>query len=187
MVRWEPDSAGRLEQAAWSLFDEQGYEATTVADIAERAGLTKRTFFRHYADKREVLFGGSPVLRDLLVAALAGTSETLEPFDAVIEATAAAGAFFNDERRDYAAKRLRLVDAHTDLMERELVKLAALTDDLAAVLRDRGVEEPAASLSADAGITVFKHAFGRWTAAGGDFGTLVRATADELRAVTLRP
>ncbi|MFD9129671.1 TetR/AcrR family transcriptional regulator, partial [Kitasatospora sp. NPDC059571] len=83
MGRWEPNARGRLAEAALGLYGERGYEQTTVAEIAERAGLTERTFFRHYADKREVLFDGSGVLQELFAAAVAGAPESAAPIDAV--------------------------------------------------------------------------------------------------------
>ena len=92
MGRWEPNARGRLEQAAMELFIERGFEQTTVAEIAERAGLTERTFFRHFADKREVLFWGQGALQDLLVSAVAGAPDSAAPIDAVAAALEAAGA-----------------------------------------------------------------------------------------------
>ncbi len=92
MARWEPDSRGRLEQAALALYGERGFENTTVAEIAERAGLTERTFFRHFADKREVLFGGAGTLQELLVNGVAGAPASATPIDAVVAALEAAGA-----------------------------------------------------------------------------------------------
>src|ERR1700686_1517258 len=92
MVRWEPDSRGRLEQAALALYGERGFENTTVAEIAERAGLTERTFFRHFADKREVLFGGARMLQELLVSAVASAPDSAAPIDAVLAALESAGA-----------------------------------------------------------------------------------------------
>src|SRR3954447_15369703 len=91
MVRWEPNARGRLEQAAFALYGERGFENTTVAEIAERAGLTERTFFRHYADKREVLFAGSDALQELLVTTVAETGADVAPIDAVAAAIEAAG------------------------------------------------------------------------------------------------
>ncbi|MFJ2953336.1 TetR/AcrR family transcriptional regulator [Streptomyces sp. NBC_00669] len=162
MGRWEPDARGRLGKAALELFDERGYEQTTVAEIANRAGLTERTFFRHYADKREVLFAGSAALQDLIVGAVAGTPEGTAPIDAIAAGLdAAADQIFRGAHR-HARRRQALVSAHTDLQERELVKLAALSSALTRTLRGRGVTEPAASLAAEAGTAVFRVAFERW-------------------------
>ncbi|MEU5235044.1 helix-turn-helix domain-containing protein, partial [Streptomyces anulatus] len=94
MGRWEPDARERLVRAALDLFSEQGYENTAVAQIAERAGLTKSTFFRHFRDKREVLFGGQDVLAELMTGAISGAPEEAGPLEAVeaaLEATARGG------------------------------------------------------------------------------------------------
>src|SRR6516225_9018777 len=101
MSRWEPGARGRLEQAAMELFLERGFEQTTVTEIAGRAGLTQRTFFRHFADKREVLFGGSGALQELLVSTLASAPESAAPIDAVAAALEAAAAGLQ-ERREYS-------------------------------------------------------------------------------------
>ena len=185
MARWEPDSRGRLEQAALALYGERGFENTTVAEIAERAGLTERTFFRHFADKREVLFGGAGMLQELLVSTVAGVPEGTAPIDAVIAAIEAAGTVLQ-ERRAYARQRQAVIAANAELRERELIKLATLAAALADALRRRGVGEPAASLTAEAGIAVFRVAFERWVEepSRSDLPRLVRESLDELRAVT---
>src|SRR5580698_1856641 len=91
MGRWEPNARGRLEQAALALYGERGFEQTTVAEIAQRAGLTERTFFRHFADKREVLFWGAGALQDLFVTAVASAPESAAPIDAIAAAVEVAG------------------------------------------------------------------------------------------------
>ena len=185
MARWEPDSRGRLEQAALALFGERGFENTTVAEIAERAGLTERTFFRHFADKREVLFGGAAMLEELLVSSVAGAADSAAPIDAVVAALEAAGALLQ-ERRAFAGQRQMVIAANAELRERELIKLASLASALADALRRRGVSDPAASLTAEAGIAVFKVAFERWLDEGNqkDLSRLIRESLDELKAVT---
>ncbi len=184
-MRWEPNARGRLEQAALELYGERGFEQTTVAEIAERAGLTERTFFRHFADKREVLFSGANALQELLVNAVAGALDTGAPIDAVATGLEAAGAVLQ-ERREFARQRQRIIVANTELQERELIKLASLASAVADTLRRSGVTEPAASLTAEAGIAVFKVAFERWTdeAKHQDLPQLIRESLDELRAVT---
>src|ERR1700729_2137088 len=161
MSRWQPNARGRLEQAAYELFLDQGYERTTVADIAKRAGLTERTFFRHYADKREVLFGGSATLHDELLRALDEAPPTLPTIEAVRIAVEAIAAFMHG-RRALSRERQRIVVAHADLQERELNKRATLTSALAQGLQRRGVPEPSASLAAEMGIGVFFVGFVRW-------------------------
>jgi AcrR family transcriptional regulator len=185
MGRWEPNARGRLEQAALELYVERGYEQTTVAEIAERAGLTERTFFRHFADKREVLFAGAGALQELLVTAVAGAPDAVAPLEAVAAALEAAGALLQ-ERREYSRRRQSVIDANPALQERELIKLAALASALASALRRRGVTGPAASLTAEAGIAVFKIAFERWISETGqsDLPRLIRESLDELRTVT---
>lgn len=185
MGRWEPNARGRLEQTALELYVERGYEQTTVAEIAERAGLTERTFFRHFADKREVLFAGAGTLQDLLVTAVADAPDAVAPLEAVAAALEAAGALLQ-ERREYSRRRQSVIDANPALQERELIKLAALASALAGALRRRGVTGPAASLTAEAGIAVFKIAFERWISETGqsDLPRLIRESLDELRTVT---
>jgi AcrR family transcriptional regulator len=185
MVRWEPDSRARLEQAALALFAERGFEGTTVAEIAARAGLTERTFFRHFADKREVLFDGAGTLQQLLVDTVAGAPESLTPIEAVAAAVEAAGAHLQ-ERREFARRRQAIIAANTELRERELIKLASLSAALADTLRARGVEEPDASLTAEAGIAVFKVAFQRWVEQPDerDLPDLIRDSLDHLQTVT---
>ena len=185
MGRWEPNARGRLEQAALELYVERGFEQTTVAEIAQRAGLTERTFFRHFADKREVLFQGAASLQELLVNAVAGTPGSSAPIDAIAAALAAAGAVLG-ERRESARQRQTVIAANPELRERELIKLASLATALANALRARGVRDPTAGLAAEAGIAVFKIAFERWVEESNqrDLPLLMRESLDELRAVT---
>ncbi|HEY3585499.1 MAG TPA: TetR family transcriptional regulator [Myxococcaceae bacterium] len=185
MTRWEPDSRGRLEQAALALFGERGFENTTVAEIAARAGLTERTFFRYFADKREVLFGGAGTLQDLLVSSVASAPESATPMEAVAAALEAAGALLQ-ERREFARQRQAVITANNELRERELIKLASLASALAGALRQRGATDPAAALTAEAGVAVFKVAFERWVSERDqrDLPQLIRESLDELKAMT---
>jgi AcrR family transcriptional regulator len=185
MGRWEPNARGRLERAALELYIERGFEQTTVTEIALRAGLTQRTFFRHFADKREVLFAGAHSLQELIVSTLASAPDSAAPIDAVSAALQAAGAAIQ-EGGDRARRRQAVIAANTELQERELIKLASLAAAIAGALRQRGVPEPAASLTAEAGIAVFKIAFGRWISQSGqqDLPEIIREALDELKAVT---
>ena len=188
MSRWEPDARGRLERAALERYRERGFEHSTVAEIAKRAGLTERTFFRYFADKREVLFAGAGQLQDFLVSALASTPESAAPIDAIAAALQAAAAVLQ-ERGEYAGQRQTVIASHAELRERELIKLASLAAALAATLRQRGVAEPAASLAAEAGIAVFRIAFERWAShpsqpSQAGLAQLIRESLDELKAVT---
>ena len=161
MARWKPDAAGRLVAAAITLFDRQGYEATTVAEIAAAAGLTTRTFFRYFADKREVRFLGSADLQESWVAAVGGAPAPAGAMEAVDLGLEAVTGFFHD-RHQYARLRARIVAANPELQERELIKLARLGSALAAALQARGVPQPQAELAAQTGVTVFHAAFARW-------------------------
>lgn len=145
------------------LFADRGYDDTTVADIAERAGLTKRTFFRHFADKREVLFGGGAILQDAMTAAVAGAPADATPLEAIALALAA-GADLVGGDIGHTRARQAIITAHPELQERELIKMARISAALAAELRARGVEPTAASLAAEAGIAAFRVGFERWVA-----------------------
>ena len=185
MGRWEPDARGRLLKAAMELYGERGFEQTTVAEIAGRAGLTERTFFRHFADKREVLFAGARALEDLLVSAVAKAADGLAPIEAAAAGIEAAGAAIQ-EGGELPRQRQMIIAASAELQERELIKLASLAAALADALRQRGVGEPAASLAAEASIAVFRIAFERWINQTGqqDLSQLIRESLDELIAVT---
>jgi AcrR family transcriptional regulator len=185
MGRWEPNARGRLEQAAMELYIERGFEQTTVAEIAKRAGLTERTFFRHFADKREVLFWGAASLQELLVSTVSSAPATVAPIDAVAAALEAAGDVLQ-ERREAARKRQAIIAANAELQERELIKLASLASAIAQALRERGVGEPAASLAAEAGIAVFRVAFELWIAETNrlTLSRVIRESFDELKTVS---
>jgi AcrR family transcriptional regulator len=184
MGRWEPDGRGRLERAALELYVERGYDNTTVAEIAERAGLTERTFFRHFADKREVLFSGAALLEELLVGEVDAAPASSSPIDAVAVAIEAAGALLQ-ERREAARLRQTVIAANAELRERELIKMASLASALTGALRERGVKDPDATMAAEAGVTVFRVAFERWIGqAKGNLPRLIRESFAELKAVT---
>lgn len=166
MGRWEPNARGRLEKAALELYDERGFDATTVAEIAARAGLTERTFFRHFADKREVLFGGSAALGEHLAQGTLDAPARLGPVEAIAHSlTEMAEGVFVGERLPLARRRAAIIAAHPDLRERELVKMASYSAALAKAVRQRGVPEPLAALAAEAGIAIFKVSFERWLGA----------------------
>ena len=185
MGRWEPNARGRLEQAAAELFEERGYARTTVEDIAARAGLTERTFFRYYADKREVLFSGTGALQELIADAIADAPEAAAPLDAVAAGLERVAAIL-EPRREFARKRQALIAAHADLQERESIKLRSLASTAADALRKRGVGERTATLTSEAGMVILKVAYQRWI----DDPKLqalsrhVQASLDELKALT---
>lgn len=185
MGRWEPNARGRLVEAAFALYGEHGFEQTTVAEIAKRAGLTERTFFRHFADKREVLFAGADALRELMLSTVAQAPESLAPIDAAVGGLEAAGALIQ-EGGELPRQRQAIIDASPELQERELIKLATLASALTDALRLRGVEDPAASLAAETGIAVFKIAFDRWINGSDppDLPLAIRESFDQLKTVT---
>jgi AcrR family transcriptional regulator len=185
MSRWQPNARGRLELAALELYTERGFDQTTVAEIAERAGLTERTFFRHFADKRDVLFGGQEALIELVTTHIAAAPDSASPIDTVGEALRAVGEMFT-ARHDHARRRQAVIDANPGLRERELIKLALLSSAIADGLSRRGVAPPAAKLTAETAVAVFKVAFERWISAGTD-ENLTRIIGDslgELKALT---
>lgn len=184
MGRWAPNARGRLAAAALTLYAEQGFEQTTVAEIATRAGLSERTFFRHFADKREVLFYGMEIARDLLARAIADAPASAAPIDAVGSALEAVSAMIQ-ENPERARQRDAIVSSNPELRERELIKLATFASAVAGALRDRGIPEPAASLTAEMGVAVFKVAFARWVSEPGqpDLTKIFRESMQELRGV----
>jgi AcrR family transcriptional regulator len=171
-------------QAAFALYGERGFEQTTVAEIAQRAGLTERTFFRHFADKREVLFSGADALQELLVSTVMQAPASAAPIEAAAAGLEAAAAAIQ-EGGDLPRQRQAIIAASAELQERELIKLASLASALAEALRRRGIKDPAASLTAEAGIAVFRIAFERWVIDTGtqDFPQLIRESLEELKAV----
>jgi AcrR family transcriptional regulator len=184
MGRWEPNSRGRLAQAALALYAEQGFEQTTVAEIAGAAGLTERSFFRHFADKREPLFAGMDSVRDLVVGVIADVPSSAGPVEAV-EAALQAVAAMVEETPEFARTRNSVVSANAELRERELIKLAEIATAMAGALRDRGVRKPVASLVAEMGIVIYRVAFARWIGDPGepDLRQSLRDCTAELRNV----
>ena len=185
MGRWQPEAQRRLTEAALTLYLERGFEQTTVAEIARAAGLTERTFFRYFADKREVLFSGAGDLQELMVATVAQAPDSDAPIAVIARAIEAAGGVFQS-RREGAVLRQRVIAANQELQERELIKLSLLASAMAKALRARGVSEPSASLCAEAGIAVLKIAFDQWIndPTPRDLPGLMRELFEELNVVT---
>src|ERR1700744_2452018 len=161
MSRWQPDARSRLQESALILYGERGYDETTVADIAERAGLTKRTFFRYFADKREVLFWGSELLEQQMVAAIEAAPEGTSVLGLIGAALDAAAVRF-EEVRDYAGLRHRIIISSPELQERELIKGASLSAAMARALGARGIDDTAAALAARTAATVMHLTFEQW-------------------------
>lgn len=187
MGRWEPDSRGRLQEAALELYSEHGFDQTTAAQIAARAGLTERTFFRHFADKREVLFAGFAFLREQLVRGVEDAPQGLGALAAVGHGLQAAASLLGQSRRDLSAKRQAVIAANPELRERELSKLADYAATMAEALRRRGVADPHATLAAEAGMTVLRVAIEEWANDDREreLTALVEENLAQLRAVAI--
>ncbi len=188
MARWEPNAVGRLTEAAMALFTERGYSQTTVGDIAVRAGLTERTFFNHFSDKREVLFAGSELFTQLIVDGVRAAPRSAKPLDAVLAAYEATDAFF-EGRRPFARQRYALISAHPELQERELVKMLSVAAAVAEVLEQRGVSKAAASLASELGSAILRVGFDQWCKDAKDRSLVfhLRAARRQLEAVVGRP
>jgi AcrR family transcriptional regulator len=186
MGRWKPDGRGRLQEAALALYSERGFDQATAAQIAERAGLTERTFFRHFADKREVLFAGSALLQERIVAGVTDAPAANGPLEAVAQGLDAAATMLGEFRRDLTRQRQAVIAANPELRERELTKLADYATAVAAALLQRGANEPQATLAAEAGMTVLRVALQQWASTHDDrdLNSIMRDSLAELRAVT---
>jgi AcrR family transcriptional regulator len=184
MARWEPNAPLRLVHAAVDLFAEQGYDATTVNEIADRAGLTKTTFFRHFPDKREVLFAGQDIHARLLTEGAVAAPGPATPLEAVRAALDALTATFTNDRREFSAKLRPVIAGNSELQERSALKRAKLAEAVTNALHERGIAEPAASLAAELGIRAFHDAYDQWADPANQqtLTELTRLTFDDLRA-----
>lgn len=183
MARWQPNAVERLVAAALDLFAERGYENTTVIEIAERAGLTKSTFFRHFQDKREVLFGGE-TMSGLLADGIAAAPVAAAPLEAVAHAMDAVGRdAFTPARREFTARRRAVIAANPELQEREALKGLRLTAAMAGALKRRGVPDLTAYVAAELGALAMTIAYERWSdpANSDDFPGIARRTLDDVR------
>ncbi len=186
MARWQPNASERLVLAALDLFAERGYENTTVIEIAERAGLTKSTFFRHFADKREVLFGGETMTR-LLAGGIAAAPATATPLEAIGHALDVVGReAFRPGLREFSARRRAVIAANPELQEREALKGLALVVSMTGALKQRGVPDLIARVAAELGALTLKIAYERWSDVtdGDEFSEVARRTLSELQAAT---
>jgi AcrR family transcriptional regulator len=180
MPRWAPNTQERLVQAALDLYTEQGYERTTVPEIADRVGVTSRTYFRHFPDKREVLFASGNAIREAIVAATTEALESQPPYEAVLTGVAAGRDVF--QSREFAQRREAVIATSEELQERELIKLASISAALRTLLVDAGCDDATARMTADAGVAVFVEATRRWQAGDdGPFEELVDDAAQLLR------
>jgi AcrR family transcriptional regulator len=171
MARWEPGAPQRLVVAAVDLFTEQGYDATTVAQIVERAGVTKSTFFRHFADKREVLVAGQEALSTLLAEGITAAPQDAAPLEAVAAGLERASSIMGPANRELGPRLKAAVAASTELQERDALKsvgmAAAMTDALVA----RGVADAVAHLAGELGVLAFKRGYATWSESDRDDGT----------------
>ena len=167
MPRWEHGSEERLKQAALELFQEQGFEDTSAVQIAERARVTTRTFFRYFRDKEEVIFADADTLKETLVHDLLQAADVSEPLLAVVRTLAG----FDWERlgsRETQHRRNAMIAATPQLLERDLVKQHQVAEGLSDALRRRGIAPDLAELAAGAGVQVFRTAYLRWLAGDDD-------------------
>ncbi|SED66761.1 TetR family transcriptional regulator [Streptomyces sp. Ag109_O5-10] len=189
MSRWAPDARERLESAALDLFVENGFDETTVAQIADRAGLNRATFFRHFADKREVLFGGEDVLARLFADGIRAAAADATLTQCLWAAFAATDPVMTPQRRAKAVQRRRVIAANSDLQERGLLKHARIAASISTALRERGTDELTARLSAEVAMLAFAVSAERWMKADDDepFPPLAQAALSDLqmRAVEL--
>ncbi|WP_460730094.1 TetR/AcrR family transcriptional regulator [Nocardia heshunensis] len=181
MARWEGNTRARLERAALDLFAEQGYDRTTVAQIAKRAGLTERSFYRWFPDKREVLFGGEE-LEQCFVAAIEAAPEGADALTMLMAAFAKAPEVIRP--REFLRERSAVIAANPPLLERELIKLSALSEALTAALERRGIEPRTARLATDAGLAILRQTGRRWMSdENADHTQLLADSAADLLAI----
>ncbi|MEU3646549.1 TetR family transcriptional regulator [Lentzea sp. NPDC034063] len=185
MGRWEPDAGDRLVRAALDLFDEQGYENTAVAQIAERAGLTKSTYFRHFRDKREVLFSGQDRLLELITDGIAGAPESAGALGAVEGALVAMAVTFTQDRWANGPRRLAVIAANDELRERDALKMAGFARTMKAGLLERGVPELDADVASELGVLALRRGYAQWLEAGGDFAEVARRALEEVRGAAV--
>ncbi len=188
MSRWVPGARERLVVAAVDLFTEQGYDATTVAQIAERAGITKSTFFRHFPDKREVLVAGQEALSQLLVAGIGESPEGATPLEAVAAGLERASSAMGSTNRDLGPRLKAAVAASAELQERDVLKSVGLAAAMTTALVARGVPDPLAQLAGELGVLAFKRGFAEWSETERDaddaLAPYALAALDELRAAS---
>jgi len=170
VARWEPGATQRLVVAAVDLFTEQGYDATTVAQITERAGVTKSTFFRHFSDKREVLVAGQETLSRLLAEGIAEAPSGVGPLAAVAAGLEHASGEMGPASRDLGPRLKAAVAASAELQERDALKSVGMAAAMTTALLARGVDDPTAQLAAELGVLAFKRGYAHWSETRQDDG-----------------
>ncbi|MEV1020745.1 helix-turn-helix domain-containing protein [Streptomyces sp. NPDC050264] len=188
MARWQPGAAQRLVVAAVDLFTEQGYDATTVTQIAERAGVTKSTFFRHFSDKRELLVAGQETLSRLLADGITEAPASASPLQAVAAGLERASSAMGPTNRELGPRLKAAVAASTELQERDALKSVGLAAAMTAALIDRGVPESTAHLAGELGVLAFKRGYAQWSESDRDdtegLAPHALAALEDLRAAT---
>jgi AcrR family transcriptional regulator len=186
MSRWEPGARERLVVAAVDLFSEQGYDATTVEQIATRAGVTKSTFFRHFPDKRELLSAGQETLCTLLAEGILQAPVGDSALVAVAAGLERASSALGPTNRDFGPRIKAAIDSSVELQERAALKNVGMAAAMTAALRQRGVPEPIAQLASELGVLALKRGYAAWSEggrdAGDDLAPHTRAALNELRA-----
>lgn len=189
MARWEPGARERLVVAAVDLFTEQGYDATTVAQIAERAGVTKSTLFRYFPDKREILVAGQETLSRLLSEGIAEAPAAASPLEAIAAGLQRASDAMGQLNRDLGPRLKAAVAASAELQERDALKSVGLAAAMASALTARGTPEPTAQLAAELGVLAFRRGYVKWSIedreAEHDLAHYALAALDELRAASV--
>lgn len=186
MPRWEQGAKERLRQAATELFEEQGFENTSAVQIAKRARLTTRTFFRYFADKQEILFADEDMLRAALVQEILQTADIAEPLQTVTRTLAA----FNWEglaSRESLRRREAMIASTPYLRERELIKQHQMADEIGCALHSRGVDGELAGLAAHVGVQVFRDGYRQWVAVDNDADLAATTEAAMNRLATIVP
>jgi len=188
MARWEPGARERMVLAAVDLFTEQGYDATTVAQIAERAGVTKSTFFRHFPDKRELLVAGQEVLSRLLAEGITEAPPAASPLEAVAAGLERASGAMGPMNRELGPRLKAAIAASAELQERDALKSVGLAAAMTGALRARGVPAPVAHLAGEMGVLAFKRGFSEWVEADhdpdGGLAPYTAAALEDLRAAS---
>jgi AcrR family transcriptional regulator len=188
MARWQPGAAQRLVVAAVDLFTEQGYDATTVTQIAERAGVTKSTFFRHFSDKRELLVAGQETLSRLLADGITEAPASASPLQAVAAGLERASSAMGPTNRELGPRLKAAVAASTELQERDALKSVGLAAAMTAALIARGVPESTAHLAGELGVLAFKRGYAQWSESDRDdtkgLAPHALAALEDLRAAT---
>jgi len=188
MARWQPGTTQRLVVAAVDLFTEQGYDATTVAQIAERAGVTKSTFFRHFSDKRELLVAGQETLSRLLADGITDAPASASPLEAVAAGLERASSAMGPTNRELGPRLTAAVATSTELQERDALKSVGLAAAMTAALVARGVPDPTAHLAGELGVLAFKRGYAQWSETDCDDVTGLAqhalAALDDLRTAT---